>query len=62
MEAHPVLSSMAVCPDMGHAVREGDVDEGEARARKQGRRGVGGAARLDHDPGKRVRHVAEGVE
>jgi len=47
---------------MGHAVREGDVDEGEARARKQGRRGVGGAARLDHDPGKRVRHVAEGVE
>lgn len=62
MDAHPVLSSMAVGPVVGHTVREWDVDEGEARARKQGRRGVGGAARLDDDPGERVRHVAEGVE
>lgn len=62
MEAHPVLSGMAVGPVVGHAVREGDVDESEARARKHRRRGVGGAACLDDDPGEWVRHVAEGVE
>ena len=62
MEAHPVLSGVAVGPFMRHAVREGDVDESEARARQHRRRGVGGAACLDDDPGERVRHVAEGVE
>lgn len=47
---------------MRHAVREGDVNDGEAGACKDGRGGVGGAACLDHDPGERVGHIAEGVE
>jgi len=54
VEAHPVLSGVAVGPFMRHAVREGDVDESEARARQHRRRGVGGAACLDDDPGERV--------
>lgn len=62
VEAHAVLGGVAVGPFKGHAVREGDVDEGETGACKEGRGAVGGAAGLDDEPGERVGHVAEGVE
>jgi hypothetical protein len=62
VEAHTILGCVTVSPVMRHAVREGDVNDGKVGACKEGRGGVGGAACLDHDPGERVGHVAEGVE